>query len=1011
MPVVDGTFTPNKPLTAAERPVRWANINKHILERRRIVEEATRPLAQRLGYLIGSGIDATATERQLRDFLFTMLEDTFEFGRREAQSEIALLRDANARLYPQGLPPESVTAARREVRVRDVRKWDAERARQFFEDEVEDAVDEIRAAAAAYEEPVSSAAAAGKMLRDQVLMNVGMALGLGRTNGAMTMPPERGGPPSFAMRSEQLDRNTCDPCSQYHGTIVQVDSSEYFQVLPPAFCYGMGRCRGVMVFADGVRDLRAGGEPGPTPSPLPQELQRLPEPAPEQLPAIDMARDARINTLKFQGRTTKEIADETGLSTVRVNRILSAQKKPGAARNALIQQLRTEGRTLAQIAEQTGLSTTRVGRLLKEIEGGGGQVTKVTKVTQVTKPPPPPPGYKVEVHRTSAAERKLFTDDPDSFAAYTLYEEKYQPIYEKLTREINQAGWADDVANQAYEAAGQVGFKTVQVLRDASGRLQGIMAVDEFDDVLRVYGLATATPEARMLLMREAATLAQRQRKGLSFYASDEATQNWLRQLGLQARNPAKPYEFSWTREEAAQFARGGKSLVPVGPKPPVKGAERVEPYDDYSHRELYKFKGGWSKDIRGVRVVIEDGFGTSYADIWRHYDEMLKSMKPAVRAKLRTINHLKGRNPQDAYWAEQYKTPGFLSSATGGGGQINFWRDGNRTDLMEDTTFWHEVGHAISPTSGPFDSSAWARAVNYDDKLSELRKGVFMTPTGQTRLGSKVGRMKMDQKGSWSSYGDNAPDEDWAELFMLFMMERQYGLLFRNSLGEAISIAQLYPQRVKLMSQWTGMRLKKAGVPLKPPKTKKVVEGKALTDKFKKEDWRAKGYTREERDAIGSYQGVGYRTISDHLRRGVAGYGAETMVRYIDDAMRRYSLDEDIVVYRGMRNFLNKIGLGSTNDWQRAIGVEFEDVGYASTSTNYSTAKKFAGDAIVHIRVPPGIRGAWLDTGGVTGSSGYEYEFLLQRGLRYRVTAIKLRAGSTSRYDVYVEVIGRVRR
>jgi hypothetical protein len=29
------------------------------------------------------------------------------------------------------------------------------------------------------------------------------------------------------------------------------------EILPPALCYGGGRCRGVMVVADGIHDLRA----------------------------------------------------------------------------------------------------------------------------------------------------------------------------------------------------------------------------------------------------------------------------------------------------------------------------------------------------------------------------------------------------------------------------------------------------------------------------------------------------------------------------------------------------------------------------------------------------------------------------------------------------------------------------------------------------------------------------------------------------------------------------------
>ena len=39
--------------------------------------------------------------------------------------------------------------------------------------------------------------------------------------------------------------------------IAQVDSAEFYEIMPPAHCYGGGRCRGVMVFGDGASDLRA----------------------------------------------------------------------------------------------------------------------------------------------------------------------------------------------------------------------------------------------------------------------------------------------------------------------------------------------------------------------------------------------------------------------------------------------------------------------------------------------------------------------------------------------------------------------------------------------------------------------------------------------------------------------------------------------------------------------------------------------------------------------------------
>jgi hypothetical protein len=107
-----------------------------------------------------------------------------------------------------------------------------------------------------YEMKVAAAAdAAARVLHNHVLELVGETLNNGRTAGILSLA----NPPEFAMRSEQLDKATCDPCTGLHGEISQVDSNEYYSLMPPSGCLGGGRCRGVYVFADGVRNLRQPG--------------------------------------------------------------------------------------------------------------------------------------------------------------------------------------------------------------------------------------------------------------------------------------------------------------------------------------------------------------------------------------------------------------------------------------------------------------------------------------------------------------------------------------------------------------------------------------------------------------------------------------------------------------------------------------------------------------------------------------------------------------------------------
>lgn len=106
-------------------------------------------------------------------------------------------------------------------------------------DDAADAVE--RAAREATGDPVRAASLAAKQLHVSAMEAVGQALNYGRTAGAMSAP---GGPPTFAMRSEQLDRNTCPRCTDVHGTIVQADSPDFYALLPPGQCFGVAGAAG-----------------------------------------------------------------------------------------------------------------------------------------------------------------------------------------------------------------------------------------------------------------------------------------------------------------------------------------------------------------------------------------------------------------------------------------------------------------------------------------------------------------------------------------------------------------------------------------------------------------------------------------------------------------------------------------------------------------------------------------------------------------------------------------------
>lgn len=249
-------FVPRLPLTAAELHVEFPKIDAHIIERRRILEQATLPAARRVANAAVElhGFPAIAAVDRLAARLEQGLSVTARFGYREAIAEIERHRASQPTLAEWSLPdPGGYMRLAREgllgvaVLIRRRAKETAEGVARAAAQALaaSNDTDLIMLAAQAKK-------AAQKTLHLHVLELIGETLNAGRTAGALSLPS----PPEFAMRSEQLDTNTCAICDQLHGTIATVGSPEYWAMLPPQGCLGGGRCRGLVVFADGPRDVR-----------------------------------------------------------------------------------------------------------------------------------------------------------------------------------------------------------------------------------------------------------------------------------------------------------------------------------------------------------------------------------------------------------------------------------------------------------------------------------------------------------------------------------------------------------------------------------------------------------------------------------------------------------------------------------------------------------------------------------------------------------------------------------
>lgn len=290
MTVLETGFQARLPLRQVERHVDFQLHYDYVTRRRAYVERVTSRYARQLAITTANlGIPSELKLRQLQAALAKALEDTVRFGHRQARAEVAAHRvHPRAALYmPPAAPtgrPQSVRMAlpntideqaaallrqirRSLVRQRAVTPPPPGRARAALRNGLEGALSEVdrraRQATLDIAARVGEAARGGHLLgadgtlleataqraatgslHEAVLQLVGEALNLGRAAGAS----EEG--VLYAMRSEQMDASTCDPCGALHGIVVRADSDEFYDLMPPNECDGEGRCRGIMVYSD-----------------------------------------------------------------------------------------------------------------------------------------------------------------------------------------------------------------------------------------------------------------------------------------------------------------------------------------------------------------------------------------------------------------------------------------------------------------------------------------------------------------------------------------------------------------------------------------------------------------------------------------------------------------------------------------------------------------------------------------------------------------------------------------
>ena len=162
---------------------------------------------------------------------------------------------------------------------------------------------------------------------------------------------------------------------------------------------------------------------------------------------------------------------------------------------------------------------------------------------------------------------------------------------------------------------------------------------------------------------------------------------------------------------------------------------------------------------------------------------------------------------------------------------------------------------------------------------------------------------------------------------------------------------------------------------------------------------WRKKMLS-DERKAVESYTGSGYRAMNSYLRHGNMGSGddpaMEEKILNAENGIAKFKLSENMTVYRKSSSaLLADLGVyysefshnveGFVADMKARIGSIVRDKGFTSTSTRRST---WSGDVQYIIRVPKGTSCAYVEH---ISQHPSEREMILNRGTNFKVVSARV--------------------
>lgn len=146
-----------------------------------------------------------------------------------------------------------------------------------------------------------------------------------------------------------------------------------------------------------------------------------------------------------------------------------------------------------------------------------------------------------------------------------------------------------------------------------------------------------------------------------------------------------------------------------------------------------------------------------------------------------------------------------------------------------------------------------------------------------------------------------------------------------------------------------------------------------------------------------GSYTAINaatrYKVGSEPYNKVCKQYHTSNLNEYkklsddISKTIKKFELDDDIICHRYVSKADYITGsTSSVEDLKKAIGKEYTEKGFTSTCLFEHLTKKFGGNSPIHleIKIPRKSAGAYIND--FSEKKNLEYEYLLDRGTRFRI-------------------------